>query len=145
IVTATSALAAVAEMELNPIGAAFNGGDAGVNAGRSIRDGLDCANNCPQPPPPDCQFAENSNSNEFAKPCVNFSVDPNEKLSIDGYGEQRFVSVQQAIPYTVNFENLPTATAYAQSIRITDQLDPNIDPRTLSLREIGLKQYRIQV
>jgi hypothetical protein len=145
IVTATSALAAVAQMELNPISAAFSAGGAGVNAVRSIKEGFNCANNCSQTPPPDCQFAGNSSSEEFAKPCVDFSVDPNEKLSLDGYGEPRFVSVQQEIPYTINFENLPTATAYAQRVRITDHLDPNLDPRTLRLREIGFKQYRFQV
>ena len=62
-----------------------------------------------------------------------------------GTGSRSSFAAQQEIPYTVNFENLPTATAYAQRIRITDQLDPNLDPRTLRLREIGFKQYRFQV
>ena len=40
---------------------------------------------------------------------------------------------------------MPTATAYAQRIRITDQLDSNLDPRTFRLKEIGFGKYRITV
>jgi subtilase family serine protease len=146
IVTATSALAAVAYMEVgNAAGVAFNAAGAGLNAWDSIKEGFNCANNCPQLPPPDCQFAESSTSDEFAKPCVDFPIDPNEKLGPDGYGEQRFVSAGEEIPYTINFENLLAATAYAQRVRITDRLDPSLDPRTVRLREIGFKQYRFQV
>jgi len=82
---------------------------------------------------------------DFLRACLDRPMDPNEKLSPDGYGEPRFLPIQQDVPYTINFENVATATAYAQRIRITDQLDPNLDARTLRLREIGFKQYRIQV
>lgn len=128
-----------------PVHALIHFGEAGFNAGKSVKEAGTCFSNCPQPPPPDCELTGSSNSEEFTKPCVNNAIDPNEKLSPDGYGEQRFVSVQQEIPYTVNFENLSTATAYAQKIRIIDRLDPNLDWRTFRLKEIGFKQYRFQV
>ena len=73
------------------------------------------------------------------------SVDPNEKLGPDGYGAERWVPVKQPLLYTIKFENLSTATAPAQRIRIIDQLPPGLDSRTLRLREIGFKQYRIIV
>ncbi|MCV4861313.1 hypothetical protein OFB63_35220, partial [Escherichia coli] len=49
------------------------------------------------------------------------------------------------IEYRINFENVATAGAPAQIIKIVDQLPPELDPRTLRLREIGFKQYRIIV
>ncbi len=131
-----------------PFGVPFailEGINGALNAAKCLKDGFNCANKCPQPPPTACVLASNEGNEEFVPACVNTPIDPNEKLSPDGYGEQRFISAQQEIPYTVNFENQPTATAYAQRIRITDQLDPNLDPRTLRLREIGFKQYRFQV
>ncbi|MBL8207984.1 MAG: IPT/TIG domain-containing protein, partial [Blastocatellia bacterium] len=58
---------------------------------------------------------------------------------------QHFVSYQKPLLYHIDFENVPTATAAAQRIRITDQLDPNLDPRTFRLQEIGFGKYRITV
>lgn len=74
-----------------------------------------------------------------------YSVDPNEKLGPDGYGAERWVPVRQPLLYTIKFENLSTATAPAQQIRIVDNLPPAFDPRTLRLREIGFKQYRVTI
>jgi uncharacterized repeat protein (TIGR01451 family) len=126
-----------------PIGIMY-GAQAAEDADKCSRGLGDCANKCPKPPPNNCVLAS-ADGEDFVAPCVETPIDPNEKLAPDGYGEQRFVPIQQEVPYTVNFENLPTATAYAQRIRITDQLDPNLDPRTLRLKEIGFKQYRFQV
>ena len=130
---------------------AMQGFNAGASLGKCLDDGRTCGNNgtCPYNPNDGhgCSwvalvFLE---VGDFIRACIDRALDPNEKLSPDGYGDQRFVPVQQEIPYTINFENISTATAYAQRIRITDQLDPNLDPRTLRLREIGFKQYRFQV
>jgi subtilase family serine protease len=129
----------------NPIFGALNSFMVGWNEAKCVSDIPDCFNSCPKPMPTACMLGGSANSEEFTQACVNAPKDPNEKLSPDGYGEPRFVPIQQEIPYTINFENVSTATAYAQRIRITDQLDPNLDPRTLRLREIGFKQYRIQV
>jgi hypothetical protein len=60
-------------------------------------------------------------------------LDPNEKQSPTGFGEQRFVSRREAIPYTVLFENMPTAQAHAREVVITDQLDPDLDWRTFEV------------
>lgn len=71
--------------------------------------------------------------------------DPNDKVGAAGFSPQAFVSVQQKLPYTINFENVSTATAAAQRIRITDQLDPNLDWRTFRLKEIGFGAYHVTV
>jgi uncharacterized repeat protein (TIGR01451 family)/fimbrial isopeptide formation D2 family protein len=126
-----------------PLGIMY-GAQAAEDADKCSRGLGDCANKCPKGPPNNCVLAS-ADGEDFVAPCVDKPIDPNEKLAPDGYGEQRFVPIQQEIPYTINFENLPTATAYAQKVRITDHLDPNLDPRTLRVREIGFKQYRFQV
>ncbi|MCP9494832.1 MAG: hypothetical protein MSG64_10300 [Pyrinomonadaceae bacterium MAG19_C2-C3] len=71
--------------------------------------------------------------------------DPNDKQSPAGYGPQAFIPVRQSLPYTINFENVQTVTATAQRIRITDQLDANLDWRTFRLKEIGFGNYRVTV
>ncbi len=71
-----------------------------------------------------------------------FSLDPNEKIGPTGYGGEKFVPVGQQLEYRINFENLSSATAPAQLVRITDSLPPPLDLRTVRLKEIGFKQYR---
>ncbi len=71
-----------------------------------------------------------------------FSLDPNEKIGPTGYGGEKFVPVGQPLEYRINFENLSSATAPAQLVRITDSLPPPLDLRTVRLKEIGFKQYR---
>jgi hypothetical protein len=73
------------------------------------------------------------------------SSDPNDKGSPTGFGQEAFVPSSHLIPYVVNFENVSTATAPAQRIQITDQLDPNDDWRTFRLKQIGFGSYRIEV
>ena len=73
------------------------------------------------------------------------AVDPNDKVGLVGYGPQSFVNTAQPLPYTINFENVATATAAAQRVHITDQLDPNLDWRTFRLTEIGFGKYRVPV
>ena len=97
------------------------------------------SNECRNPPPPNC-CGSGGGSVETQLPS-----DPNEKIAPLGYGQQKYLGVKQEIPYTINFENVPTATASAQRVRVTDQLDPNDDPRTFRLKEIGFGSYRLQV
>jgi hypothetical protein len=52
------------------------------------------------------------------------SIDPNDILGPVGSGPQRYISGSGPLGYQVLFENLPAATAPAQRIEITDQLDP---------------------
>ncbi|MBS1793239.1 MAG: PD40 domain-containing protein [Acidobacteria bacterium] len=74
-----------------------------------------------------------------------YSFDPNEKIGPDGFGAEKFIPVNQPLLYRINFENLASASAPAQQIRITDVLPPTLDPRTVRLKEIGFKQNRYVV
>jgi hypothetical protein len=47
--------------------------------------------------------------------------------------------------YTINFENEPTATAPAQTVSVTEQLDPNLDWSTFQLGDIGFGDTVVSV
>ena len=65
------------------------------------------------------------------------SVDPNSLLGPAGYGSSNFVTDAGTIlPYQINFENASSATAPAQAVTITDQLDPNLNWGTFQLTGI---------
>lgn len=91
------------------------------------------------PPVPPSEYDDEANLR------IRFSSDPNEKIGPDGFGPEKFVPINQPLTYRINFENLATATAPAQKIRIVDQLPPTLDARTLRLTEIGFKQTRVEV
>ena len=63
-------------------------------------------------------------------------LDPNDKVGPTGFGENKVVSADLPMAYTIDFENVSTATAPAHTIRITDPIAPNLDPRTFRLGEI---------
>jgi RHS repeat-associated protein len=78
------------------------------------------------------------------------SVDPNEKFGAIGVGPQHWIRAGGLIPYRINFENLgpgsrdangnpfPTfATAPAQRVTITDQLEGDLDWASFRLVELG--------
>ena len=66
------------------------------------------------------------------------SFDPNEKTGPQGTGQLRYISGLFPIPYSIFFQNLETATAPAQQVVITDQLDPTkVDLSTFSFGPIA--------
>ena len=65
------------------------------------------------------------------------SIDPNDKTGSGGSGPQRYVPADTPMPYSIAFENLPAATAPAQTVIITDQLDTTtLDLATFALGPI---------
>lgn len=72
-------------------------------------------------------------------------ADPNDKEGTSGFGPQGFISPSQFAPYRINFENITSATAAAQRIRVEDYLNQNLDLRTFRLKEIGFGKYRIAI
>ena len=73
------------------------------------------------------------------------SGDPNSMVGPAGYGTANFVSDASLLPYQILFENDPTATAPAQRVDITDQLDPNLDWTTLQLAAVGFGSTYIAI
>ena len=67
-----------------------------------------------------------------------YSWDPNAKSGPQGFGDMGYVTANTPMPFGVFFENLDTATAPAQEVLITDQLDTaNLDLSTFSLGPIS--------
>ena len=81
----------------------------------------------------------------LCKPVVS-SCDPNEILGPVGFGDQRFVSKEEELPFTVFFENDPVfATAPAQRVVVRQQLDPNFDPASFRLNGFGFQNMTFDV
>ena len=65
------------------------------------------------------------------------AVDPNDKVGTLGASDQQFIGAGVPLNYAVHFENLSTATAPAQVVVVTDQLDPQrVDLATFQLGPI---------
>ncbi len=65
------------------------------------------------------------------------SVDPNDKFGAQGFGAAHFLSGTQMLPYSIYFDNQPTASAPAQSVTVTDTLDGTLDLNTATLGPIS--------
>ncbi len=77
---------------------------------------------------------------------VDFSHDPNDSVGPRGFGDGGFItSGTQSLPYRIDFENAPTATAPAQFVTVTDQLDPNLDWSTFQFTSLGFGDNIIDV
>jgi RHS repeat-associated protein len=71
--------------------------------------------------------------------------DPNGMTGPKGSGTRNCVGLGQQLPYGIIFTNLSTATAPAQQVVVTQQLDPNLDPRTFRLGNFGFSGMIFQV
>ncbi len=73
------------------------------------------------------------------------SSDPNDKRSPTGVGTERFILTDQPIEYTINYENVVTATAAVQELLVIDQLHPELDYDTFRFTEIVYSDYVIPI
>ena len=96
-----------------------------------------------KPPLPDTEDAETPHDSERTSSVG--SSDPNEKQVSAGSGENVFISADSPQSYTIYFENIPEATAPAEQVFITDQLDSNLDWRSFRLGEIAFGDTVISV
>ena len=66
------------------------------------------------------------------------SWDPNDKLGPAGSGDGHYVSRVPGLQYAIQFENKPEATAPAQEVVVSDQLNPaDVDLRTFSFGPVS--------
>lgn len=74
------------------------------------------------------------------------AVDPNDILGPEGYGDDRYVAIADTLGYTIRYENDPElATAPAQVVRITQQLDPDLDFRSFRVGPFGFGEIFVDV
>jgi len=71
--------------------------------------------------------------------CSVGSADPNDKFGTTGSGDARYVSGDSPLPYDIHFENKAEATAPAQEVVVTDQLD--VDKFDLNTFNLGLMSF----
>lgn len=73
-------------------------------------------------------------------------ADPNNLVGPAGFGTQSWVTPQQTLPYSIEFENDPKkANVAAQDVTVTTQLDPNLDWSTFELGSIQFGAITISV
>jgi RHS repeat-associated protein len=94
----------------------------------------------PTPTPPG-----GTNSNNTTTTTVN-AEDPNSLYGPSGYGVANYVTdMGGKFAYRITFENDPTATAPAQVVTITDNLDPNLNWSTFQLTGVGFGDNNISI
>lgn len=71
--------------------------------------------------------------------------DPNEITGPTGFGSQGFLPATSTLPYRVDFTNEANATAPADVVTVTQQLDPSLDLSTFQFGDIGFGNTILQV
>ncbi len=105
--------------------------------------------NCNPPPPPPpgggggSGGGSSDDSEDIQRPV---SRDPNDILGPEGFGEENWIAASSPLSYTIRFENDPIfATAPAQVVRITQQLDLDLDFRTFRVGDFGFGDVFVDV
>jgi hypothetical protein len=78
-------------------------------------------------------------------PCPVKPKDPNELKGPAGFSAAAFVGMQQPWLYTIYFENVSNAAAYARQVLVTNKLEAGFDLRTFRLQEIAFGNVTITV
>jgi hypothetical protein len=73
------------------------------------------------------------------------SLDPNDKEGTKGVGTSQWVSGNESLLYSVYFLNESTATAAAQSVTVSDPVDPSVDLSTFHLSGIVIGGFNVAV
>lgn len=73
------------------------------------------------------------------------SNDPNEIIGPEGYGDNKFVSVKDRLPYTITYENDKSATAPAKFVKITTPVQPKMDASTFRLGSFGFNSLTFTI
>jgi RHS repeat-associated protein len=71
--------------------------------------------------------------------------DPNDITGPAGLLEERYIEVDQTLPYTIRFENLSSASAAAQEVFVTHELDEDLDLSTFELGDFGFGDLVVEV
>jgi hypothetical protein len=75
-----------------------------------------------------------------------FSIDPNDKYGNTGAGPSRSIRSDETLSYAIAFENVPTATAPAQIVVISDTLDAaTLDLLTLRIHGVTISDTVVQL
>ncbi len=74
------------------------------------------------------------------------SMDPNDMIGPEGYGDRHWVALSQRLPYRIRFENdSAKARAPAQRVTINQQFDSSVDIRAFRLGSIGFANHNFEI
>ena len=74
------------------------------------------------------------------------SLDPNDMIGPEGYGDRKWVAISQTLPYRIRFENDSLkASAPAQRVSVSQQFDTSVDIRAFRLGSFGFANYEFNV
>ncbi|MCF7708668.1 MAG: hypothetical protein K9N52_07205, partial [Verrucomicrobia bacterium] len=79
----------------------------------------------------------NSNQRGSGNSRIVGSRDPNEMVGPSGFGAEGWIQGDILLPYTILFENVSTASAPAQVVYVTQELDENLDLEQFELTAFG--------
>ena len=82
---------------------------------------------------------------DFAATLQVRASDPNDIMGPAGFGDEHFVRPEFTLPYVIRFENKATATAPAQEVFVTQQLDPDLDFSTFEFGDFGFGDFEARV
>jgi RHS repeat-associated protein len=71
--------------------------------------------------------------------------DPNDLVGPGGFGPEQFIAPGGKLPYTIDFQNIPTALASAAQVVVTQPLDDDLDLDTFELGDFGFGDVRVTV
>ncbi len=71
--------------------------------------------------------------------------DPNLITGPEGQPDKKWLSVNDRIPYTIQFENDTSATARVRYIKITSPIEPKQDASTLELGSVGFNNQTFEI
>ncbi len=72
--------------------------------------------------------------------------DPNDIIGPDGYGDARWITATETLPYTIRFENDDSlATAPVQFVRVTHVLDTSVSVSSYRVGDITFGQFFVDV
>jgi protocatechuate 3,4-dioxygenase beta subunit len=122
----------------------FAFGKAGFHALLDKANALAASAVCPPPPPP--PYPPPPKHHKTTTTNNHTPGDPNEILGPAGVGTpQQWVAGQSALGYTIQFLNVPTATAPAVQVVVTEPLPTNTDPASVQLTGFGYGQLSVTV
>lgn len=68
-------------------------------------------------------------------------ISQNDIIGPTGFGEGHFISLDTILKYKIRFENDVNATAPAQKVLITSELDEDLDLTTLEFCSVGFGNH----
>ncbi|MCL4827375.1 MAG: DUF11 domain-containing protein [Caldilinea sp.] len=73
------------------------------------------------------------------------AIDPNDKIGPIGISSQRLVASDTTLNYTINFENMRTATAPVQELVIIDYLDSDLDWTSFQYGQLAYSDHQVSL